>query len=124
MVLGAILVAPLQSHAKLKIKRHTHVAKADKPQVGIASFYGGKFHGRRTANGEIFNKNGLTAAHKTLPFGTMVKVTNLINDKTILVRINDRGPFVHGRMIDLTIAAAKKIGLVGRGTGKVKVEVV
>ena len=81
--------------------------------TGIASYYGGKFHGRRTASGEIFNKNALTAAHRSLPFGTKLKVTNLRNGRTVIVRINDRGPHVRGRIIDLSHAAAKKIGLKG-----------
>ena len=88
---------------------------------GVASYYGGKFHGRRTASGEIFNKNALTAAHRSLPFGTKLKVTNLRNGRTVLVRVNDRGPHVRGRIIDLSHAAAKKIGL--KGVVRVKLEV-
>lgn len=89
--------------------------------TGIASYYGGKFHGRRTASGEIFDKNAMTAAHRSLPFGTKVKVTNLRNGRTVLVRVNDRGPHVRGRIIDLSHAAAKKIGL--KGVVRVKLEV-
>ena len=88
--------------------------------TGIASYYGKRFHGRRTANGERFNMNELTAAHKTLPFGTRVLVTNPRNGKTVTVRINDRGPYAHGRTIDLSRAAARKVGLVSRGHGKVE----
>lgn len=91
---------------------------------GTASWYGGKFHGRRTASGEIFDTHRLTAAHRTLPFGTLVEVKNLGNDKTVRVRINDRGPFVRGRVIDLSHAAARQIGLVGPGTAKVEVAIV
>ena len=94
-----------------------------KPITGIASYYGGKFHGKRTASGEIFNKNAMTAAHRSLPFGTRVKVTNLRNGRTVLVRVNDRGPHVQGRMIDLSQAAARKIGLSRAGTVRVKLEV-
>ena len=90
-------------------------------QTGIASYYGGKFIGRPTANGEIFDATKLTAAHKILPFGTMVKVTNLTNHKSVFVRINDRGPFVAGRIIDLSEAAAKKIDMIQAGVQKVTI---
>ena len=92
-------------------------------QEGIASWYGGKFQGRTTANGEIFDTNKMTAAHKTLPFGTMVKVTNLENGSTTIVRINDRGPFIPGRIIDLSRAAAKEISMTGKGIASVRIEV-
>ncbi len=92
-------------------------------QEGLASWYGGKFQGRRTANGEIFDTNEFTAAHKTLPFGTIVKVTSLENGKSTVVRINDRGPFIAGRIIDLSRAAAAAIGLAGQGVTKVRIEV-
>lgn len=91
-------------------------------QTGKASFYADKFNGRKTANGERFSNSKLTAAHKTLPFGTKVKVTNLSNGKTVKVRINDRGPFVAGRMIDLSKKAAKRIDLVNNGVGNVKIK--
>ena len=90
-------------------------------QKGIASWYGKKFHGRKTSNGEIYNMYGVTAAHKTLPLGTYVRVRNLKNNKKIDVRINDRGPFVRGRIIDLSYGAAKKMGIVGAGTAPVEV---
>ncbi|MBI4727623.1 septal ring lytic transglycosylase RlpA family protein [candidate division TA06 bacterium] len=82
-------------------------------QQGLASYYGQEFHGRKTANGEIFDMQAMTAAHRTLPFGTTVKVTNLKNEQSVTVRINDRGPFVEGRIIDLSQGAAKKIGIDG-----------
>ena len=85
---------------------------------GMASWYGPGFHGRKTANGERFNRYGLTAAHKTLPLGTKVKVTNKDTKQSIIVRINDRGPYVSGRLIDLSEGAAKSIGL--KGIGQVK----
>jgi len=91
-------------------------------QEGIASWYGGKFQGRTTANGEIFDTNKFTAAHKTLAFGTMVKVTNLENGSTTIVRINDRGPFIPGRIIDLSRAAAMEIGMTGMGIARVRIE--
>lgn len=92
-------------------------------QYGIASWYGGYFHGRRTANGERYNQNAMTAAHKHLPFGTRVRVVNLSNGRSTIVRINDRGPFIRGRIIDLSSAAAGEIGLRSRGIGRVRVEV-
>jgi rare lipoprotein A len=92
-------------------------------QEGLASWYGGKFQGRRTASGEIFDTNQFTAAHKTLAFGTIVKVTNLENGQTTVVRINDRGPFIPGRIIDLSRAAAAAIGLAGQGVARVRIEV-
>lgn len=91
---------------------------------GLASWYGGKFQGRLTANGETFDTNEMTAAHKTLPFDTIVNVINLDNEKTVEVRINDRGPFVEGRVIDLSRAGAEAIGMSGTGVAPVRVEVV
>jgi rare lipoprotein A len=88
-------------------------------EEGIASWYGGEFHGRNTSNGEVYDMHKKTAAHKTLPFGTYVKVVNLSNGKEVFVRINDRGPFVKGRIIDLSFAAATDIGLIEPGTVKV-----
>jgi rare lipoprotein A len=90
-------------------------------EEGIASWYGGDFHGRNTANGEVYDMHQKTAAHKTLPFGTHLKVVNLSNGKEVVVRINDRGPFVKGRIIDLSFAAAKDIGLIDPGTAKVRI---
>lgn len=92
--------------------------------TGIASYYGRRFHGRRTANGERFNMRAMTAAHRTLPFGSLVRVTNPRNGQTVTVRINDRGPFIHGRTIDLSRAAAEKIGMISRGHVKVELDLV
>ena len=89
-------------------------------QEGMASWYGKKFHGKRTASGEIYNMYAKTAAHKTLPFGTYVKVENQSNQREIIVRTNDRGPFVKGRIIDLSYGAAREIGLVGPGVARVR----
>ncbi len=89
-------------------------------QQGTASWYGENFHGKKTANGEIYNMHAFTAAHKTLPFNTKVVVLNVSNKKEVTVRINDRGPYVGERIIDLSYAAAKEIGLVNSGTGTVK----
>ncbi|GAC14926.1 septal ring lytic transglycosylase RlpA family protein [Aliiglaciecola lipolytica] len=90
---------------------------------GIASWYGQKFHGHLTANGEVYNMFAMSAAHKTLPLPSIVKVTNTENGKIAVVRVNDRGPFHHNRIIDLSYAAAMKIGVLDTGTAKVKVEV-
>ncbi len=92
--------------------------------IGYASWYGPGFHGRRTASGEIFNMYDYTAAHRTLPFGTRVKVTNLKNGRSVIVRINDRGPARKNRIIDLSYQAAKKIGMIRDGIVKVRVEVI
>lgn len=91
--------------------------------TGTASWYGGKFHGRETNNGEIFDENGFTAAHRTLPFNTYLRVTFLGSNKSTVVRINDRGPHVSGRILDLSRGAAEEIGLRPHGLGEVKVEV-
>ncbi len=98
-------------------ERYTHF------QTGMASYYGGSWHGKKTANGEIFNENSLTAAHKTLPFGTKVKVTNLDNGKSVVVRINDRGPYSKGRVIDLSKVAFSRIASTSKGVTRVKLEV-
>ncbi len=100
-----------------------HIIKSPKDysETGIASWYGRKFHGRRTSNGEIYNMYGMTAAHKTLPIPSYVRVTNTENNLSVIVRINDRGPFHDERVIDLTYSAAKKLGFVEKGTAKVLV---
>jgi rare lipoprotein A (peptidoglycan hydrolase) len=93
-------------------------------QVGMASWYGEEFEGNSTANGETYDSNGLTAAHRTLPLGTKLKVTNLGNNRSIVVRINDRGPFVHNRFLDVSMAAARVLGFMGSGLAKVRTEVI
>ena len=93
-------------------------------QTGIASWYGSDFHGKRTANGEIYDMNKLTAAHKYLPFHTLVEVENLENNKKVLVRINDRGPFVKGRVIDLSRKAGQRIGIEDTGTARVRLRII
>jgi rare lipoprotein A len=92
-------------------------------EVGDASWYGGEFHGRRTSNGEIYDMHDMSAAHPTLPFGTCLMVTNLNNQQTAIVRVNDRGPFVKGRIIDLSYASARVLGMIGPGTARVRLEV-
>lgn len=98
-------------------------AQAGFTQTGTASYYGKKFHGRKTANGERFNMWAMTAAHKSIPFGSQVRVTNLVNNKSIVVRINDYGPFRKGRIIDLSRGAAAKIDMIKTGTARVRLEV-
>lgn len=98
-------------------------AKHKKVQVGNGSWYGKKFQGKSTANGEKYNMYAYTAAHKTLPFNTMVEVTNLKNNRKIIVRINDRGPYAKGRIIDLSYLAAKKLGYINRGVAKLSIKV-
>jgi len=96
----------------------------DYVQLGVwtASWYGPKFHGRLTANGEIYDQMSFTAAHKSMKFGTYLRVTNLINNKVVIVRINDRGPYIDGRNIDLSKASALALGMIPRGVIKVKIE--
>ncbi|MGK7930936.1 MAG: septal ring lytic transglycosylase RlpA family protein [Microcystaceae cyanobacterium] len=123
--------SPLTTVANLPQPQPTQVATAKSGNKnrakgvsrGVASWYGPGFHGRRTANGERYNQHGLTAAHRYLPFGTRVRVTNLRNNRSVVVRINDRGPFVGGRIIDLSAGAAKQIGVYHSGVAPVTVEV-
>ena len=91
--------------------------------TGIASWYGEPHHGRRTASGDIFDQDALTAAHPSLPFGTLVRVTNMENGRTVDVRVNDRGPTVRGRILDLSRAAAKKLGAIGAGLVKIRMQI-
>lgn len=108
-----------------KIKGRTYYPseKYDHSEVGIASWYGPGFHGKMTANGEIFNRNELTAAHRTLQMPSMVRVTNLRNGKSLVVRVNDRGPFAHDRVIDLSERAAELLGFKRDGTTKVRIDI-
>jgi len=89
----------------------------------MASYYAEDFHDKKTANGETFNMNGLTCAHKTLPFNTWLEVTNLANRRTVIVRVNDRGPFVGDRIIDLSLGAAKELGMIEAGVQEVDIEI-
>lgn len=91
-------------------------------QTGVASWYGRQFHGKKTASGEIFDQNGLTASHRTLPLNCYVKVTNKANGKSVIVKVNDRGPFTSSRVMDLSYGAAKQIGIVNAGSGNVIIE--
>lgn len=91
---------------------------------GICSYYGKKFHGKKTANGETFDMYGFTAAHPDLPFGTKLEIKNLSNNKKVIVRVNDRGPFVKGRILDLSYAAADAIGMISAGTAEIEAQII
>jgi rare lipoprotein A (peptidoglycan hydrolase) len=112
-----------KKHAPTQAATPVRLTKVGQSRPGIASWYGPGLHGRRTASGEVFNAHKLTAAHRTLPLGTRLSVTNLSNGKSVVVRVNDRGPRVKRRLIDLSYAAARAIGLVKMGKGKVKITV-
>mgnify|MGYP000844731551 FL=1 len=90
-------------------------------EIGKASYYGNNLHGRKTANGKPYHRDSLTCAHRSYPFGTLLKIQNLNNGKEVIVKVTDRGPFVRGRIVDLSYAAAKQIGLIGHGTVRVEV---
>ncbi len=125
------VTAPSKSYAsRPPVSRSAPPATAPKQQrgerydiIGTASWYGGKFHGRRTANGEVYNMNQLTAAHPTLPFDTWVDITNLRNGRTVTLRINDRGPFIKGRVIDVSRRAAKNLGFINDGITRVGIRI-
>lgn len=91
--------------------------------TGTASYYADEFHGRKTSNGEVYDMRALTAAHRTLPFNTMVRVVNLENGRSVVVRVNDRGPFKDERVIDLSLEAATQIGMIAHGTAPVRIEI-
>ncbi len=107
-----------------KAARLHHALESGAVQVGLASWYGPKFHGRSTASGEPFSMDDISAAHKTLPFGTIVRITNLDNGRSLEVRINDRGPFVRDRILDLSRGAARSLGTVGPGVARIELALV
>lgn len=124
-----VAAAPAAQHTVKAATRKRHAVAAIKNAVGysaigLASWYGADFHGRRTADGERFNMHSLTAAHRTLPLQCTVRVTNLANHRSLLVRVNDRGPFVGNRLIDLSAQSAKVLGFYNRGVARVKVDYV
>ena len=119
-VLFAVLVAGCTTPAGPHARHSGQVGSFN--EEGLASWYGPGFHGRKTASGERFNQDALTCAHKTLPFGTKLKVTNLDNGQELVVTVNDRGPFVHSRIVDLSREGAKKLGFIGQGTTHVRIE--
>mgnify|MGYP001283079264 CR=1 FL=1 len=116
-VKGSSLNKNVNSNKSRKIKHR-------KIMSGISSFYAEDFHGKLTANGEVYDMYGLTAAHKTLPLNTICRVTNIKNNKSLILRINDRGPYIKGRILDCSYGAAKKLGFVNEGTIEVKIEVI
>ena len=134
LMLGAMACAPRmqpiefpsypESESDAGIHSSRRTPEFEYRERGIASFMADEVHGKRTASGEIFNMRELVAAHKKLPFGTLVKVTNLKNGKSVIVRIIDRGPYVKDRIIDLSFAAAKKLDFVEEGTTEVEIKVV
>ena len=115
--------APSSRFASKKYNRKTVNVRDGEIIIGYASYYADKFHGRKTANGEIFNMHDYTAAHRNLPFNTVLLVTNFENGKKVKVRINDRGPYVKGRILDLSLQAAKDLGLIKSGVTKVQIKV-
>lgn len=115
---------PVKSIRTEKAKPSQAAAKAGKVQVGTASWYGKQFHGRQTASGDTYDMFQFTAAHRTLPLGTLVKVTNLRNGKWVIVKVNDRGPYVGHRVMDVSYGAAQMMGFRQRGIEKVKLEVI
>lgn len=117
-VAGATAHAVASSHEQ----KDPHAPKKSWIQIGKASWYGRRFQGHRTASGEPFDLNMLTCAHRTLPIGTLLKVTNLGNRRSIMVRVNDRGPVPHGLILDLSYAAARSLGFNGKGTAHVQLE--
>jgi rare lipoprotein A len=125
-IVAAVELVPLEPAAEARVPEAEAPASRPKETVvarGSASYYAARFNGRRTANGERFNNADMTAAHRTLPFGTRVRVTALATGRSVVVRINDRGPFYAGRIIDLSRAAAAELGLIVRGHGKVELAV-
>ena len=138
IVLVAILVLAALSSTAGCTSAPRYRAKGDQPpkrtayrksergkvyQIGMASYYADDYHGKRTANGEIYDMHAMTAAHNELDFGTLIRVTNLGNGKSVTVRINDRGPLVEGRILDLSYAAARKLDMIGSGSAKVRIEI-
>ncbi len=125
LLFSACAESPRYTRSLPQVARTTSVRhSASYYQTGKATYYGNKFHGRKTASGERYDRRKLTAAHTALPFGTMVRVTNLDNGKKVTVRINDRGPLKNGRIIDLSRAAAEAIDMISAGVVRVGIEIV
>ena len=120
MILGALLCGAVANSSLFTL--HSSLLNAQNVQEGKASFYAKKFTGRRTASGERLHHDSLTCAHKTYPFGTLLKVTNPANGQSVVVRVTDRGPYVKGRIIDLSVRAAREIGIIAQGIAPVVVE--
>ncbi len=107
-----------------RLKSNPKINKSQKVFYGISSYYGRDFHGKLTANGEVFDMYGLTAAHKTLPLNTIIRVTNKANDNSLILRVNDRGPYVGNRILDCSYGAALKLDFLNQGTAEIKIEVI
>jgi rare lipoprotein A len=126
---AVVELVPLQPAGTAPAPTVDQIVSPSSPQEtvlgrGSASYYAARFDGRRTASGERFDNSGMTAAHRTLPFGSLVRVTNTANGRSVVVRITDRGPFTRGRMIDVSRAAAEELGLVARGHGDVELALI
>jgi rare lipoprotein A len=120
---GMITLSP-ESEARLPASVALPLAFSQaKLEFGLASWYGEECHGNPTASGEVFDMQGLTAAHRELPLGTKIKVTNLLNSRSLVLQVNDRGPNIPGRVVDLSAAAAERLGFIGRGVAPVQIEV-
>ena len=124
IIVGLAIASSGCSRFQPRLPPSYSVPPASPGNVGVASWYGGDLHGNPTASGDAFDQHALSAAHRTLPLGTRVRVTNLANGRSVVVRINDRGPFVRGRTIDVSRAAAQRLGMLDRGTTRVRIEVV
>ncbi len=124
MLMLLFTAACTKKRTKVSLPPAMKSVKKGYTEEGVASWYGHPYHGRKTSNGETYNMNDLTAAHQTLPFGVWVEVKNKKNNQTVTVRINDRGPFVGGRIIDLSKAAAGQIDMIRTGVAPVKIKVV
>ena len=118
---GARIGKPRKTAHPVEVSK---ISRENAYQIGTASYYGEKFHGRKTANGETFNMYKLTAAHRVLPLGTVIRVTHLTNGRRVVVKVNDRGPFIEGRVLDLSFAAALELEMVAAGTAEVMIEIV
>jgi len=127
LAIGTVVISLVGCTASPKFRRDgtgTTPAPYGEPyQIGFASYYGSEFHGRRTSSGEIYDMNALTAAHNTLPLGTIIRVTNLSNHRSVMVKVNDRGPFKPGRILDLSLGAARQLGMIRKGTARVRIEI-
>jgi rare lipoprotein A len=125
VVVGAAVLTVACAPSRREAREEPRLPPASPPgpaQIGTASWYGAAFHGRRTASGERFDRHALTAASRSLPFGSRVRVTNLTNGRMVIVRVNDRGPVARGRVLDVSYGAARELGMIERGSARVRIE--
>ncbi len=122
---AALVALSAQSEARPRAELGLEAPVSPQPKyiVGVASWYGPECQGNPTANGEVYDMNGLTAAHREMPFGTRIRVTNLKNNRYLVLRVNDRGPGIPGRLLDVSMAAAEHLGFLGEGLTRVRIEV-